>query len=250
MSHSDPPTRHQQAVPQGRGMGESPDNYHSSPPRGTPAPCPPSPAPASLGSCQDRSRTEWSRPGWLGTAGREQEGFIDGTSSSLGCPQGAAPTRNSVTALPPVSGSTEETPTLGAAPTAASPMGPEPPVSLPSVPKIPSGHGQEPPGHVEALWHPHGAPGQMAPAARPVPGLITDALIFQTGTSNPGSVVFSVDLITDAGLIGQFSGKPVIKLQGWRVLGEDELGQELPVRLLTTAPNPWGEPALGPAQGI
>lgn len=104
MSHSDPPTRHQQAVPQGRGMGESPDNYHSSPPRGTPAPCPPSPAPASLGSCQDRSRTEWSRPGWLGTAGREQEGFIDGTSSSLGCPQGAAPTRNSVTALPPVSG--------------------------------------------------------------------------------------------------------------------------------------------------
>lgn len=64
-----------------------------------------------------------------------------------------------------------------------------------------------------------------------------DALIFQTGTSNPGSVVSSMDLITDAGLIGQFPGKPVIKLQGWRVLAEDELRQELPVRLLTTAPD-------------
>lgn len=142
--------------------------------------------------------------------------------------------------------------TQGAAPTADPPTGPEPPVSLPSLPKSPAGNGQEPAGHAEALWHPHGAPGQMAPAARPVPGLITNALIFQTGTSNPGSVVFSMDLITDAGLIGQFTGKPVIKLQGWRVLGEDELGQELPVRLLTTAPNQaWdGESlALGPAQG-
>jgi len=60
---------------------------------------------------------------------------------------------------------------------------------------------------VEALWHHHAPPGLMAPAARPVRGLIKDALIFQAGTSNPGSMVSSMGLISDVGLIGLFPGE-------------------------------------------
>lgn len=167
------------------------------------------------------------------------------TSAPRGGSQGAAPTQGLSHRPAPLPAATKETPTArkhvrgdtGRCSHRCLPHGSRAPLSLPSVRKSRAGNGQQPGGHVEALWHPHGAPGQMAPAARPVPALITDALIFQTGTRNPGSVVSSMDLITDAGLIGQFPAKPVIKLQGWRVLGEDELGQELPVRLLTRAPN-------------
>lgn len=84
----------------------------------------------------------------------------------------------------------------------------------------------------------------MAPAARPVPGLVKDALIIQAGPSNPRSMASSTNLITDAGLIGQFLGKPVIRLQGWRMLRE-----ELSARPLAIAPNwPSDSESMAPDQ--
>lgn len=179
-------------------------------------PCTPTSVPTSSRQW-DRSRScQGGRPPQAGC--RQDVVLAPTPPSSPGCSWGAAPTQGLGCHPPPraapsthkeperaADGAVARVASLGAAPTTTSPVGAgAPPVSLPSLPKRPTGDGRQPGGHVEALRHHHTAPGLMAPAARPVGGLIKDALIFQAGTSNPGSVVSSMDLITDAGLIGQF----------------------------------------------
>lgn len=169
-------------------------------------------------------------------AGIDPGGTQDGRSPQAGCkpcaqlapsaptsqggPQGAAPTQVARHLVP----CRTDTKSQGAR---AEPRGPAsvgccclsrraraPTAPLPSLPERPVGDGRRLGGHVEAPWHHRAPPGRMAPAARPVRGLIKDALIFQAGTSSPRPMVSSTDLITGAGLIGQFPGEACNKASG------------------------------------